>query len=399
MNKLIILLVLTGKYQGGAQLRYLNLFKELQKKRDDYFLLLNKSLYDACIRDGILTSTKNIIVTPIKYEQFDDQEENILNDINSGKKTKKKNSLFRIFLGRRKSFIKQFTSWLIFNISLLKIIKQYKIKSVYGIFTGGMWSWPLLRLLRINLIYSYNDSGAALVSKKFLDFFSSEFFALRNSNKVDFLSEGLVNILQQKNVKIDPKKILITPNSFINYERFYPENPKQKVISFSARMTKIKNPELLLDAINILNKKQTSTYKFFFIGDGILLPTLKEKASKLQLKNTEFVGSIGSPENIIRSSSIFISIQEDNNYPSQSLIEAMACENSIIASDVGETRKIVSEKEGILVNLDANEIAEAISLLINNPNLCKTMGANARKKVLNEHNLDKFINYFTLILD
>lgn len=91
---------------------------------------------------------------------------------------------------------------------------------------------------------------------------------------------------------------------------------------------------------------------------------------------------------------IFYSIQKDNNYPSQSLMEAMACENAIIASDVGETRRLVTEDEGILVPLSAEKIADAIQFLLSNPAECYKFGTNARKKVLNEHSIENFSNYF-----
>ena len=88
------------------------------------------------------------------------------------------------------------------------------------------------------------------------------------------------------------------------------------------------------------------------------------------------------------------SIQSDNNYPSQSLIEAMACENAIIASDVGETRRLVDSEVGILVPLSAISIANAIISLLDDPIECALKGKKARIKVLNEHTLEKFVEYF-----
>ena len=69
-NKLIILLNLSGSYKGGAQRRYLALFKYLQQiSKNDYFLLLNDALYRECFKDHILTDSKNIISIPVKYGQ------------------------------------------------------------------------------------------------------------------------------------------------------------------------------------------------------------------------------------------------------------------------------------------------------------------------------------------
>ena len=106
------------------------------------------------------------------------------------------------------------------------------------------------------------------------------------------------------------------------------------------------------------------------------------------------MGSISTPWEYLQKSKIFISIQQKENYPSQSLLEAMACENAIIASDVGETRLLVTENEGILVKLDAEEIADAIIKLITNTKLIERLGKNGRIKATSNHTLEKFTEYF-----
>ena len=78
-------------------------------------------------------------------------------------------------------------------------------------------------------------------------------------------------------------------------------------------------------------------------------------------------------------------------------MEAMACENAIIASDVGETRKIITGKEGILVSLTDKEIARAIKTLVTNPTEANKKGQAARLKTMTEHNIEKYMNYFSSI--
>jgi glycosyltransferase involved in cell wall biosynthesis len=77
----------------------------------------------------------------------------------------------------------------------------------------------------------------------------------------------------------------------------------------------------------------------------------------------------------------------------------MACENAIIASDVGETRLLVTENEGILVQLDAESIAEAINKLFSANGLIEKLGTNARRKVMQEQSVEKFAPYFYSITD
>ncbi len=392
MNKLFIFINLTGSYKGGAQRRYINLFKELQNSHNDYYLLINNSLYNSCIADGVLVSDKNIIVLQPLLNEIYQLKKNISNDIPHAQRQTK--SRFRIVLGKNKLFFKQLVTWYFFNLSLFKIIRKYEIKIVYSVNIGGKYSWLLLLIIRINLIYGYNDASATRISKKWIDFFSSEYWPLKYSYKIDFLSKDIVDSLNKKNVYIDPDKILITPNSFIDYTRFYPVYPKKPIITFCSRLTKFKNPDLFLDSIILLRARGVNNFNVAIIGEGVLLNPLKEKAEDNQLSNITFYGGLANPERILSQSSIFVSIQNDNNYPSQSLIEAMACENAIVASDVGETRKLVTEKEGILVKLIAEEIANAIENLFTSPGLIEKLGKNAREKVLKEQTIEKFTEYF-----
>jgi glycosyltransferase involved in cell wall biosynthesis len=306
---------------------------------------------------------------------------------------------FRWWAGRIKYFIKLFFAWLNLSFRLNKIIIENNICSCYTVFSGGFYSWPLLKIKNIHYIHSYNDASTATVSSKLLDFFSSEYWAIKNATKIDFLSGQVAINLEKKIGKINDKKKLYSPNSFIDYTRFNPIYPKKQNISFCARISSFKRLDILLEAILILKNINFQNFEVSIVGDGPVLEEMKNYVAKHKLQNVIFYGGMANPEIIVGSSKIFISVQPDNNYPSQSLLEAMACENAIIASDVGETRMLVSESEGILVPLNSKEIATAIQYLLENPEVCEIMGRNARKKVLVEHTVDKFADYFYSITE
>lgn len=398
MNKLIILLNLSGSYKGGAQRRYINLFKHLQNTRDDYFLLMNKSLFDACMQDGIFKSEKNILVQRVLFETKNKNTVSVVQNEKTIESTRqKKQSTIITQLGSFKYFVKLLIAWMDYTIKLYLLVKEYNFKVLYAVFTGGIWSWQLARMLHLKIIYSYNDSNISMVSKSLMDFFSSEYWPLKYADKVDFLSNDILKSLRQKIGYFDEERALITPNSFIDYARFYPTYPKKTRIAFCSRLTKFKNPDMLIEAIRILKKRGITNFEVAIIGEGILLNALKEDAKEQKLSNVIFYGGMSNPEEILSRSSIFISIQSDNNYPSQSLIEAMACENAIIASDVGETRLLVTEDEGILILLNPVSLADAIEFLIKNPDEGDRLGKSARKKVLKEQTIERFVEYFLKI--
>jgi glycosyltransferase involved in cell wall biosynthesis len=77
----------------------------------------------------------------------------------------------------------------------------------------------------------------------------------------------------------------------------------------------------------------------------------------------------------------------------------MASGCAIISSDVGLTNKVVTPDVGILVELSAQEISDAIKHLMKHPYLIKKMGQNAREKIIREHNIDKYADYITKLQD
>jgi glycosyltransferase involved in cell wall biosynthesis len=98
-------------------------------------------------------------------------------------------------------------------------------------------------------------------------------------------------------------------------------------------------------------------------------------------------------QDYLASSRIFVSLQDRNNYPSQALLEAMACGNAIVATDVGSTSKLVDSSTGIRVNGTPEEVARALVKLLNHPSQTEQMGEAARKKVTTEHTIEKFTSY------
>jgi glycosyltransferase involved in cell wall biosynthesis len=399
-KKIILLLVLNGTIVGGAQKRYISLFNELMRLgRFDYFLIINRSLYNACIDDGILHSTKNITILDLKFDfkvnhssiiQNNDDLVNEDGHVNSP-------SWLRLFLGRIKGFLKLFITWMSFIIQFVKIQKSIDI--VYSIWIGGIFVWPLKKLLGFKLIHSYNDSSLSSLSRKYIDCLNSEYWVLKYADTIDFLSEGIPkDLFIKKRIKVEDKRMSITPNSFINYKNYSPIE-KDNSIVFLSRLVEIKNPMLLLKAVEILNKKDSRliNYKFYIIGEGRLSDPIKKYVIDNRLENVVLTGAVSEPWKFLNKSIIFISLQRDNNYPSQSLIEAMACENAIVASDVGETRRLVTEKEGVLVVLTAESIAKGIMELLVDDEERNLKGENARAKVLKEHTVENFVDYFISI--
>ena len=127
--------------------------------------------------------------------------------------------------------------------------------------------------------------------------------------------------------------------------------------------------------------------------------SIREKIKKYGLDNSVKVEYIFNVEEILKNTLIYLATNETNNYPSQALLEAMACGCAIIATDVGETRKLVDAEVGFLVKQDSEVIADKIKFLLKNPEVAKEMGRKARERVMKDHSIERYGGYLLSIYE
>lgn len=76
------------------------------------------------------------------------------------------------------------------------------------------------------------------------------------------------------------------------------------------------------------------------------------------------------------------------------LLEAMACERAVVATNLPNVKEIVG-KSAILVDpFSPDQIVEAINMLRENPSLRKRLGEKARKRVLKHYNQDRMFKEY-----
>lgn len=198
-------------------------------------------------------------------------------------------------------------------------------------------------------------------------------------------TEGNLNILSRKYPFLK-KKISIL-NNFIQTDLFrpMPESEKSYDIIYVARFDRDKNHSSILKAVKDL------PLKLLFVGSGNTIENIHK-----QIKNGSFHLSILSsiPNNGLpsyyNSSKIcaFPSLHEGNP---KALLEAMACGLPIVALPSPGIINIIShEKNGLLVPED--RLRESILRLLNDPELCGTLGKEARKTVLDSYSFEKIID-------
>jgi glycosyltransferase involved in cell wall biosynthesis len=200
-------------------------------------------------------------------------------------------------------------------------------------------------------------------------------------------------------IGIAPNKVFCAPNSFVDTNRYRPEKKNLQEVVFAARVHEFKSPDVYVNAIGSLCKKFPRAV-FHLRGTGPLEEELKRRLSAIGLENRVHFGFLWDTSSVLNKSAINVNLEEADNYPNQSLLEGMASGNAIIATDVGLTRKLVDESNGILVpSSDVTALTNAVAWMLQHPAETVRMGKRSREKILHEHRLDSYLNYLTGIYD
>ena len=185
---------------------------------------------------------------------------------------------------------------------------------------------------------------------------------------------------------------------FADIKKFYPANIKENTIVFASRMHFQKKPEWFLQAVKTLKDNYPELikdWKFLFLGDGDLAEEMEMFIERNELSGSVKRLTSGDLSEIFPKSSCYVSTQDFENFPSLSMMEAMACENAIIARDVGQTNLMLKNKvNGFLLEEDSSlGLAMAIKKYIELDNDDrKSMQKESLKLIQEVHTPSEFIN-------
>lgn len=348
-----ILLLLITQNVGGVEKRFYNYCKYIADKTDNnYTVVVSRSLINS--------------LGEIKFDNHN--------------KIKKYG-----FNWNKKTRFHRYIDYLSILFVLIQVSKK-KYDIIHYI-TGSSLLFEKL-LYSKKKVFSCVDSRTEMQD---ITFTGSIFRRIMNLNfKIDCLDENIQNKIR----KYFPDKsgnIFVSPCSFINYQDTDCSNEdKMNTICFAGRLEEFKGIHLLKDILLEIIKQ--TDFNVVILGKGSYFAKIEEIIIKHDLNGRVKLGYYTDIKHVLRNSVIFLSLQKEENYPSQSLLEAMACKNAIIATDVGLTRKIVKKEFGELIKFDKDDLLNSIKKLSLKPDLL-SMGALAREFALSNHNIGKFHNY------
>lgn len=160
----------------------------------------------------------------------------------------------------------------------------------------------------------------------------------------------------------------------------------------------IKGHETLIEAVPLILAKFPQA-RFLFIGDGWgepgqkLMRDLKESVAAKNL--SEYIHFVGHRENVPEIlSALSISLQLSRSENLGGTIESLLMGKPLVATRVGGmVDSVLHEKTGLLVEMDnADELAHAISRLLEDPQMAQNLGASGREYMLREFSLSSTVS-------
>ena len=147
------------------------------------------------------------------------------------------------------------------------------------------------------------------------------------------------------------------------------------------RLSVTKRVEILIDAIDILNKQGCKIF-FKIVGGGQLLQKLKQMVTEKNLDSiVVFTGRIDPEEmpQIYQQNDIFISASKMEGM-SNAMLEAMASGLPVITTRCEGAEELIADNGLIIENANSQEIAKAVKKLIDAPQLRNQMSLAAVKR-------------------
>ena len=360
INKLIMIWSHTGKHKpGGGGLRAGAIYEQLTRRGYDAYLIMGENAIDNLIDRGICTDRNTIIRLRsyhwIKYEKI----ETIIS------------LLTIVFILRR---IRP------------DVIHSFQCLSFHTFFVE-LFSCKC-STNTVSEVNSYvSEVSESLVGRLGI------WLAAALADRIDCLSYSISETI--KGITNTP--VYTSPCSFNPIppqSNLMPVCKKNIDIAFSGFLNKGKGIHLFLSAIEKLYAVKPNL-SIAFLGWGDAESDIVERIEDGRLpKDTIFEYSL-NPSDILCKVKIFCSLQLKDNYPSQALIQAMEQECAIIATDVGDTYRIVPDHVGVRVAFSDNELYDKLLELMEDEEDLLVRQKEARKHVTDYADVYKFMKYFT----
>lgn len=368
---MIALFFTSHLFAGGAETRFARAFNHLVHNagRTDIFLLTTNKTITALKRRGVEINKENVKFLPLS---------NFLE-----KNTPSIGRLIHIF----------------YCFDVLLFLMKRNISRIHFCVDPSLSSFAASffapQKVTVSIVDSSRDTKQSFSWIRWLIWRET----IKRARALDCLSIGIA-----ENVR---KLFKRTHDTFVSVCSFTdiskaPDNPKplkdRKLdFVFVSRFAPKKGLDFMFESLKNINGTASMTIGIF--GAGPLETYVDNNIMDLQANKNFVIQKWFAPNafDILPDAKYFLSLQDLENYPSQSLMEAMACGCIPIATDVGETRKLVNKNTGFLVNTP-DELANLMGSLVQKKEHDYKKSSTSSKLIKENYNVEIFTSYFDSFL-
>jgi colanic acid/amylovoran biosynthesis glycosyltransferase len=263
----------------------------------------------------------------------------------------------------------------------------------YGV--TGIAILPVCKYCNIPLIVYFRgyDAFSARVLGKYLAGYKEMF---KYASKIMCVSHSIIS--QLKELGCPPEKLMFHSSApDMEYYQVRP-NYTNKLFIGIGRFVDKKAPYYTIFAFSQVQKKYPEA-KLIIGGDGPLLNTCKNLIRYLGLSDSVFLPGVLPPEEFMRllqdatafvQHSIVADTGDSEGTP-LSILEACAAAVPVISTrHSGIPYAVIDEVTGLLVDEhDVNGMSKMMCRIIEEPGLAEKLGAAARKRMMDQFNLDE----------
>lgn len=321
-----------------------------------------------------------------------------------------------------------------YNFKVIKHCKGMKSDAIYQRYNGFSFCGAYLaKQQNIPFILEFNSSDVWKIKywksndsklKKIAKYIYNKLFKLpivsyvesynlKNASYIVVVSEALKNTLREFGV--DETKIIVIPNG-VDETKYHPDInsvefkskyqiEKKIMFGFIGTFGQWHGAENIALAYGqLLNKfpELKESTKLLMVGDGIKMSEVKQNISNMNVtKNVIFTGLVSQSEGAKYLSVCDVLINSTVPNPDGSeffgsptkLFEYMAMGKAIICSDMAQMADILEHnKTAYMVKPgDIQELMIAMKELVDKQELRKTLGMNARNKVVTKYTWNKHV--------
>ncbi len=288
-------------------------------------------------------------------------------------------------------------------LKMRKFCKEHDISLIHAHDIHAMMNAVLVKLTMpsIKVVYTFHFGNYPNIAKK--TYYFEKYFSMLADRLIAVGTRQAKAI--RETYRLSEKRVQTLYNGVdaldVGDER---DQDSESPMVFGSISTLIeqKGIPVLIDAVDILNRRHPGGFKVVIAGDGPLRDELTHRCKDKGVDQViEFLGWVrDASESVLPGFDVFV---QSSKWEAMSVVilEAMSAGKPIVATDVGENAVVLEhEKSGVIIAPnDVQQLADAMERLLLDENLRKQLGEQAKQRFIENFTVEKMADNYSNLFD